>query len=249
MNEMSNNVLDNLLFLLEKRKSRKLANRIGSLFKTSGMELEQIGDLIGEVMKRDSDFFMDHVFQPLLRQIRKTPYISDLDLYILKKFCLLQGEEILLNFYGSVFEKKVISTGRIYLTNYRLIVSGTQEVQSAQKRTGRPSLVGSLVRSGVTRHRKNVRKAITKALRQGISEFGLPEWGYVFPITGAYNIMRGKGNASYSLTIETENKPMKMNVKVIPKRLKKLQTKPEFQSENKQIFDQLIDLLNQYKNS
>ena len=119
MSLMSNDVLGNLLFLIENKKSRKLIKQIGFLIKNSGMPFEQICDIIGELIKRDSDYFMDHIFQPVLRRIRKSPYqfLVDMDLYILKKFCFLQGEEILLVFYGSVLEKKVSTTGRLYLTN------------------------------------------------------------------------------------------------------------------------------------
>ncbi len=88
-----------------------------------------------------------------------------------------------------------------------------------------------------------------KDLRQGIAQYDVPEWGFGFPITGAYNIRRAKNHVSYVLTIATEKKPIRMNIKVIPGRIKKQQTKQEFQSKKEQIFNQLVDLLNQYKNN
>lgn len=240
-------VENDLFYLLENKKQKKLAKNIANLIKSSEIPLNEIYDMIGDLLKKDFEYFMETVYPILLTQLRRIPMsqMMEMDEHILKKFCFLEEEDIIATFYGSISEKKVNSTGRIYLTNYRLILSGVQVVRSAQSRTygpGRPGLIGMAFRSGITRHRKAVRRAITKALRADIGSLNLVEWGYYFPIHEAYNIRKTKKGISYSITVETEKKPLVMSITVIPIRLK-IQPKEEFLKQKVHLQSQIQELL------
>ncbi|HDZ17469.1 hypothetical protein LCGC14_1533910 [marine sediment metagenome] len=240
-------VENDLFYLLEIKKHKKLAKNIGNMIIRSEIPLNEIYDMIGELLKKNSEYFMDSVYPLVRTQIRKIPssQMREMDEHILKKFCFLEGEVINVTFLGSISEKKVNSFGRIYLTNYRLIVCGTQVVRSAQSKgfgPGRPGLIGMAFRSGITRRRKAVRKAITKTLRRDIDSLNLAEWGYYFPMHEAYKIKTGKKNISYSITIETDKKPIVMSITITPSRLKK-QTKEEFLNYKNSILSQIYELL------
>jgi len=245
-----NNLLveNDLSYLMDNKKHKKLAKNIANLIKKSEIPLNEIYDIIGDLLKKDFEYFMEAVYPMLLAQLRMIPMsqMNEMDEHILKKFCFLEGEDIIATFFGSISEKKVNSTGRIYLTNYRLILSGVQVVRSAQSKMGygpgRPGLIGMAFRSGITRHRKAVRRAITKALRADIGSLNLVEWGYYFPIHEAYNIKKTKKGISYSITVETEKKPLVMSITITPIRLK-IQRKEEFLQLKEHLQSQINELL------
>lgn len=236
---------------MENKKAKKLAKTLGKMITLPDIPLNEIYDMIGELLIKDSEYFMENVYPLLLKSLKRidSSQMTEMDIYILRNFCFLEEEEIVATFFGSILESKVTSTGRIYLTNYRLILSGTQEVRSAQSKMvgpGRPGLIGMAFRAGITRHRKAVRRAITKALRKDIESLNLVEWGYYFPIHEAYDIQIVKNGISYSVTIETEKKPMKMSMSIVPLRIKSKSTE-EFLLEKDQLQSQIQDLLLKYK--
>jgi hypothetical protein len=104
----------------------------------------QQADFYVELSKRNPDYFMDHIYPNLqfASKFTTAEEIDEMNEYVLKKYCLLEGEEILATFYGTISEKKTTSTGKIHFTNYRLISLGRQITRSAQKQVqvGRPSI-------------------------------------------------------------------------------------------------------------
>jgi hypothetical protein len=236
---------------MEKRKAKKLAKTLANMIKTSDIPLNEIYDMIGELLNLDSEYFMEFVYPNLISLLKRIDIsqMIEMDMHILKNFCLLEGEDIVVAFNGMISESKVTSRGRIYLTNYRLILSGTQEVRSAQSKMvgpGRPGLIGMAFRSGITRHRKAVRRAITKALRKDITSLNLVEWGYYFPIHEAQNITKGKIGISYSVTVETEKKPITMSINVVPMKLK-TQSQEDYEVQSNQQLSQMNELLLKYQ--
>jgi len=239
-----------IMTFFDNRQTMKMSRALGTLWKDPLIPFEQKLDFLGELTIKDSEYFMEKVYPGIQIQNRRAPIseINKMDEYMFKNYCSLAGEEIKTMFHGNVADKKTVTSGRIYLTNYRILVCGNQVVRSAQKKVqvGRPSLVGALVRSGVTHHRKAIRKAINKAFRKDLEEWNLGEWGYYFPIYNVRNIKRGKKSVSYAIDVETEKKPISLGITVTPLRLKK-QPKVEFQEQKEGLLDQVEDLLKQYQ--
>lgn len=80
----------------------------------------------------------------------------------------------------------------------------------------------NLVRSGITSHRKAVRKAITLILKRDMAVWNVAEWGHYFPIYNALNIKKTKHNISYSIIVKTEKKTIKLGITINPKRHKSI---------------------------
>ena len=245
-----NNVLTNTLrSQFDNRQSKQLRKTLTLMWKDPLISHEQKLDLLGELTIKNSEYFMETLY-PVLQTRRGAtiPEKIKTDEYMLEKYCFLEGEDIKTTFFGKIADKKTVTTGIIYLTNYRILVCGVQITRSAQQKvqTGRPSLVGILVRSGITQHRKAIRKAITKAFRKDLTEWTLGEWGYYFPIYNVRNIKRGKNSVSYVIDVETEIKTITLKIRITPLRVKK-QPKEKFQEQKEYALSQVEDLLKQYQ--
>ena len=226
----------------------KFGRSFAKIWQDPQIAFEQKLDLLGELTLRNSEYFIEKVYQGIQFQFRKTPLpeLIEIDEYMLKKYCFLDGEDIKTVFYGIIADKKTTTTGRIFLTNYRILACGSQITRSAQKQVGRSSLVGALVRSGVTHHRKAIRKAINRAFRQDLAEWNIGEWGYYFPVYNAKNLKRGKKSISYAIDVETEKKPLTLGITITPLRIKK-QDKVEFEEQKGYVLNQIEELLKQYQ--
>ncbi|KKM79290.1 hypothetical protein LCGC14_1351400 [marine sediment metagenome] len=244
MNEMSD-VKTDIKYYFDAKKGPKTTKRLVRCLKKSELPLEETLDLLGELMRMDNVYFMEKIYPILVNQTKYSPILQNLDVdkYMLEKFCMIQGETFLAMGNAKISESKTITSGKIFVTNYRIIMCGEQVVRSAQATVKtRPHLIGSIMRSGITHKRKALRKAITKALSSEISNFDIVEWGYYFPISYAQNIKRTDKMISYFVKIETEKKNIKMKLKITPKKLKK-QPKLEFQEQGRKLLDQIEELL------
>lgn len=237
----------------------EMSKSLSMIWSDPSFSLDQKLDILGELTSRDPEYFMENIYP-----YRSTPYpkpgavtlykfiaaqhheLVKLEEYILKNYCFLEGEDIKTVFHGTLGYKKTVTLGRIYLTNYRLIVSGEQTVRSAQSQMGRSSIVSVLVRSGITRHRKAINRAILKAFRKDLTGRDIGEWGYYVPIHNAKNIKRKKDSVSYAIDLETEKKPITLKITIFPRKLKR-QPKGEFQEQRENALNQIEDLLKHYQ--
>ena len=239
------NDLKNEVYLqFDNQKNMKFYKALGRYVMQAQLSPQQQADFYVELSKRNPDYFMDHVYPGLqmASQYRPAEEVNEINEYVLKKYCLLEGEEILATFYGTVSEKKTTSTGKIHLTNYRLISLGRQITRSAQKKVqvGRPSITGMIIRSGITRHRKAVQRAIVRAFHKDLKDWDLPEWGYYYPIYHARKIKGSNKAVSYIVDVETEKKAVSVSITITPLRLK-IQSKDEFAKHR----DYIINLIGQ----
>ena len=249
---MSNitDVKSQILSAFDNRLPKKFRKPLALFLRDPLVPREEKLDFLGALSLKDSEYFMETIYPGIPYQFGKLTILEliEMDEHMLKKYCFMEGEDIKTVFIGSILDKKTTTSGRIFLTNYRIIVCGTQITRSAQKKVqvGGPSLTGMLVRSGITRHRKAIKKAITKGFRKDLTGMNLGEWGYYFPVHNAFNSIRSKKKVSYAVKVETEKKTMTLRIHVTPTRLKK-QPKDEFQEQKEYALNQLEDLIKQYQ--
>ena len=249
---MSNitDVKSQILSAFDNRLHKKFRKPLALFLRDPLVPREEKLDFLGALSLKDSEYFMETIYPGIIYQFGKLTILEliEMDEHMLKKYCFMEGEDIKTVFIGSILDKKTTTSGRIFLTNYRIIVCGTQMTRSAQKKVqvGGPSLTGMLVRSGITRHRKAIRKAITKAFHKELAERNLGEWGYYFPIYNARDIFREKKLIRYAIGVETEKKKITLRIRVIPSRVKK-QPKEEFQEQKEDALNQVEELLKQYQ--
>ncbi len=249
MNEMSD-VKTDIKYYFEAKKGSKTTKRIVRCLKKGELPLEETLALLAELMRMDNVYFMEKVYPILVNQMKYSRILQslDVDIYMLENFCMIQGEKFLAKGNARILESKTTTTGKIFVTNYRIILCGEQVVRSAQKKTPvrRSGIIASLVRSKITHNRQALRKSITKALSSEISNFDIIEWGYYFPISYAQNINRTPKRISYFVNIETEKKVQKMKMKITPFKRKK-QEKADFNEQRTKLLDQIEQLLYQHQ--
>lgn len=228
-----------LLTHFDNQKVLKFFKTFGRFYKAANLSLEEQTEFYVELSRRNPEIFMEKFFPgSMMPQNSQTLNDNDkMHLYVLHKYGILEGEEILTQFFGSVYEKKTASSGLIVLTNFRLISFGRQVTRSAQRQVQvKPRLGSMLVRSAITRHRKNIQKAIMRSFHKDLKEWNVVEWGYYYPIFNVKKFKRGKKSISYTTEVETEKKPESIEITITPLRAKN-QPKGEFAEEQQNILN------------
>jgi len=174
-------------------------------------------NLVASIFQLDPEFFMESIY-PLFRKRLGKLYgdqkIKEMEKYIVEKFCLHEGEEILYECDGSTQEllpksyKIEVLNGTIYVTNSRIIAQG-------RFRTARMSYSGPLAvtlgiaaGSPTTRTRRGRRRDIKpkdakKSLISTSIHQELPCYGYVFPIKKLFNLHHRKRLLTYEIIHNT----------------------------------------------
>ena len=241
---------DELMYLFQGQKAKTLGKELASILNSGQLDFYQFGDFLTEFIRADAEFFTEKVYN-IFARASKIAFgdLVALDQYIIEKYCLMDGEQILKIISGSVNEKKMVSSGRLFLTNFRLIICGSQQARSAQRSYHSGSalsmIAGSAIRGVVTSQRKNIRKAINRALSKETSAFNVLEWGYVYPVTNALKIKRTKSSIAYTIILDTEKRSVKLNLNVVPSRVRK-EDKMEFQARKVDFLDELEKVLHHY---
>lgn len=238
-----------VLMRFDNQKLFKFLKAFGRFCKAANLSLEELSDFYVELSRRNPEIFMEKFF-PASQMPQQSQPLNDNDkmhLYVLHKYGILEGEEIITQFFGSVSEKKTTSSGLIVLTNFRLISFGRQVTRSAQKKVQvKPRLGSMLVRSAITRHRKNIQKAIMRSFHKDLKEWNVVEWGYYYPIYNIKKFKRGNKSISYTIEVETEKKTLSIEMTITPLRVKS-QPKEEFAEQQQVILNQLEQKLKEHQ--
>jgi len=159
-------------------------------------------DIVGETFKLNPEFFMKSIYEEMLilqtrgRKLYENINNMEMEKYIIEKFCLYEGEQILFECSGKIKRinpemesvmkltkmnrrrTKASVDGRIYVTNYRIIAHGKLSVSG-----GRSDLLWNdwlvllLPFSGRSKRAMGKEGIITTSTHQD-----LPCYGYQFPI-------------------------------------------------------------------
>ena len=238
-----------LLMHFDNQKIFKYLKAFGRFSKAANLSFEELSDFYVELSRRNPEIFMEKYF-PASHMPQNSQELNENDkrhLYVLHKYGLLEGEEIITQFFGSVYEKKTASSGLIVLTNFRLISFGMQVTRSAQKKMQvKPRLGGMLVRSAITRHRKNIQKAIMRSFHKDLKEWNVVEWGYYYPIYNVKKFKRGNKSISYTTEVETEKKTESIEITITPLKTKN-QPKGEFAEQQQVILNQLEQKITEHQ--
>lgn len=118
---------------LEMRNSSELRNHLYALQIDNSLSDFEFFDVIGDIYRRAPVFFMLEIYPKIKSKFRKV-YGNEgsrvMDKYILEKFGLDEGEQILFEFDGEILLtalkqfKFEVNKGRIFVTNHRLIAHG-----------------------------------------------------------------------------------------------------------------------------
>lgn len=216
---MSNNqeLLNKLIGLLETHKHGVILNILKRMIKKSRIVLgnmPEVYDIIGELTKKDPNFFMVKIYPRLYKFLVKRHNknyikwwenrdINNIDWYILGKYCLYEGEKIILRFLGHISPYDM--SGLVYLTNYRIILNGIKPLPIAF------SYAQLLINASIRAIGRGMRSKIAKHIRKEISEVNVGEWGYPVPLFNAFDIRND--NKKITFIIKTEKKNIQFKIR------------------------------------
>ena len=157
-------------------------------------------DIVGKTFKLNPKFFMTSIY----------PNINSMEMakYIVKKFCLYDGESIIYEFQGDIKQvvglkdniRVSVKGGTVFITNYRIIAQGKIEVKGHSMNAylwGGP-IIWSL--SGGTKRAKSKRDLID---RSSIQE--LPCYGYQFKSKAHVKLEKKRNAIKYIVIGDVQN--------------------------------------------
>ena len=162
MNELIvdyNKVLDMIKAELESpRPNTKRILKLLFDFEKDYLSSPEYFDFIGETFRLNPDYFMKELYETFMGKIRKIIGVekrTEMEKYILEKYCLYEDEEILYDCSGNVKQTELIeqsesgsykmktmplivsvNSGHVFLTNYRIIAHGLLKVKGGEKTRG-----------------------------------------------------------------------------------------------------------------
>lgn len=193
--------------------------------KNSSISESEFFNIVGETFKFDPDFFMKELYKTFRNKMSigiGAEKLKEMEKYIIKKFCLLEEEQILYECKGIVKQTELlkqtksgkykrdsspvkisVSSGNIFLTNYRIIAQGKLKVSGGENSFlwfWAPSLSDF---TGFSR-RAERKKAIIESS---------PLFGYQFPIKNHTGL--GKINLLHIVvfSVKIENRKCTISIK------------------------------------
>ncbi len=200
--------------LIMLKRKKEIIRFIKNLFINYSYSLhEKIYDLIGEMLIENPEFFMKDLHRRLYKKfvyrggrLFSPQLISEMEEYILRKFCFYKGEQIIIPSYGRLSIGIHHIHGNLYVTNRRLIATGIISKEGLDG--GVAEHPGFLIILLIAALYIYVRGAITpwkKILSRQINEIK-PCFGFEFPYRDVHNIKRKKKKIKFVLKYEYKDK-------------------------------------------
>jgi len=159
--------------------------------------------IVGETFKLNPEFFMDSLYADLRQRMEKKNRL-EMDKYIIEKYSLIDGEHIIyecngnikfvdsqivkpsggLKFGGAYPALVKITSGSIFLTNYRLIAQGMLDTKGGRNWNWGLTV---MVLSGGSRRSKTLKTLLESS----------PTYGYQFPIRNHMHLKKKGNGVSY----------------------------------------------------
>jgi len=208
---------------------------------------------VANIFHLDPGFFMESIYPEFRKKLEKLygdQKIKEMEKYILNKFCLYEGEEILFECDGSIQEllpksyKIEVLHGTIYVTTCRIIAQG--RVRTARMAYSGPLAITlgiaagdpstrpttGLIGSPSAKHRDIKPKNAKEGLINASVNQELPCYGYIFPIKKLFDLDHSKRLITYNIIHDSRLYKYKLS----------------FSSSKKQNYtDKLFNILKRYK--
>ncbi|MFX1555169.1 MAG: hypothetical protein ACFFBV_14685, partial [Promethearchaeota archaeon] len=183
-------------------------------------------DIVRETFKLDPDFFMKELNNPFRKKMGKiigAEKLKEMEKYIIEKYCLYDGEEILYECHGSIKQNTgesdvalSVSKGFLFVTTHRIIAQGTLKV-SGGSYTPEGLLDLIIVPfSGISKKARGKKKLIESSLDQE-----LPCYGYQFQIKNHIKLKKSGDRWIRYIVIDLQSITKKIENISLSKRLQK----------------------------
>lgn len=248
----------NLKQLIEKEKKREVIRYFKNLFKNYSYDTnlrKKIYDLIGEMLNENPEYFMKDLYIRFYRKCvykRRKPLtpqeISEMEEYILRKFCFYRGEQLITSSFGSLAIGIYRIDGTFYVTNRRMIANGIiYNTMIGGMTDGPPNIIDlvlilvnfyGVIRGLSTPWKKRIMKKFNEIK---------PCFGFEFPYIGIHHIQRKKKKIKFYLKYEYkhkgETKLKTPKLGIIPLK-EKDEKKRDFKKRREMVLSEINEVLN-----
>ena len=199
-------------------------------------------DIVGETFKSNPTNFMKYIYNDLrhkFSKLNRDEKRREMDKYIIEKFCLYSGEQILHECDGRIHLMRIkqytfrVRSGTIFVTNYRIIAQGEFKATMWARQYGRLTEFGGDVRFGLKSQRKKAQRA-EKAISDIPDQEELPCYGYIFPIKNLYNLRKRNHRATADIKYEVKLDDQVHTIQF---------SSPSFKREIEENIDKVCDIL------
>ncbi|MFX1427745.1 MAG: hypothetical protein ACFFBE_14930 [Promethearchaeota archaeon] len=206
---------------------RILKTLLGLRAKGKSQELSDIEffDIVGETFNLDPNFFMKGIYETFMVRISSiigAEKRREMERYIIEKYCLAENEQILYECRGNIKQTEIleqqesgkykgglfplrisVSTGDVFLTNYRLIAHGSLKVKGGESQKLFIWTSSIWVFSGGSKRRERKRALIESS----------PLFGYQFPIKNQWGLAKIKLTHVIAYNINIDNRKCLISIK------------------------------------
>ena len=191
MNEILN-LKESIVNELQKSHPSK-KKMVVDLFKNQKLPYTKMIETVEDIFQLQPESYMEHLYKVVRKKIRKVygrETLKEMEKIIIENHCLLEGEQILLEFDGAVqlFENPTLKSrgantiGSVFITNKRIFVQGSIMALNGSFSSGFPARKRIITKSRQNRCYGYIfptislsqlaRNQITKGLNFNISESG-----------------------------------------------------------------------------
>ncbi|MHA2398141.1 MAG: hypothetical protein ACXADU_04540 [Promethearchaeota archaeon] len=127
MNQIEHDIKRELNSLMEENDPETLKEFLERNTKKHKINLSDYEDIIERLFLNDPEYFMCFYYpsiHPLIKDFFLEQQVYEIERKIFQKLSLFEGEQILTDFNGEISIPDNSVDGRIYLTNYRIVVHG-----------------------------------------------------------------------------------------------------------------------------
>ncbi len=234
------------LFLKKNKESITLSNML-KVFKKVYNKVLNIDskifyDFLGDVLLEKSSYRegknhlrMLKIYAKFARNISSVKQLKD-ELYFIEKYCIFEGEEVLVSFDGIIHHRSVSYYSRNFITNYRIIIVGTLSESHAT-----PLLFGIVYQIIEASIRKAWLRSKLTGTKNAFKSKNIIPFGYVFPIMNskAINLIKKKERIkrlSFTSCIHDGKKDRFFKLKIVV-------TRPHTDEEQKEIYQKIVEIL------
>lgn len=182
-----------LLKYVETRSFRKSAKMLVDLLEQLDLtQIESFVDILSDALKSKMGVKIARVFNLLGRKSKDKNKFFEMELAFIKKHLLLNGEQLLDSFFGTFESSIEIIKGRIFLTNFRFVVTGKQKAKPVAPRSPRkvratPSKIRLIVDIAKdikeANYEAQYQKGFRKSLNNGFYSANQIQFGSYYPLS------------------------------------------------------------------
>ena len=198
--------------LIDRNKQGNAARVLGKGLRDITPEyFGKFAQILTDVIDRDYERFMKEGFFVFYFFATKNQHNLDLfENFYVENYCLYQPMEEILTFVPGIFGDKIsLIQGNTYITNLRVIATGSSRVQMSKTMRARMA-----VGSQTTTHQGIID-------RYGNNIATPARFGYVYPVFGNYSLQRKRDSVNFSVDIQYgkpgREKTKKVDLSIKPK--------------------------------